>query len=138
MITDSLFHTEKKPLKKMALLFTIPCAILPILIATSGLMSVPFSPLFFKYDFIIFTGLYCVYSYGLLLSWYLHRRPLPFLIFTLHLIALISYIFFSQAGWLGYAALISIMATSISNQYFRAGSFDCKECNTCNPAYGKK
>lgn len=130
MIADSLFHTEKKPVKKMALLFTIPCAILPVLIATSGLMSIPFAPLFFKYDFIFFIGIYCVYSYGLLLSWHLHRRWIPFVIFTLHLLALTGFIFFSQAGWLGYAAIIGILGTSVSNQYFRVGSFVCTECNT--------
>ncbi len=38
------------------------------MIATAGLMSTPFTPLFFKLDFILFAGAYFLYIYGLFLS----------------------------------------------------------------------
>jgi hypothetical protein len=130
MITDSLFFSEKKPLKKIALLFTIPCAILPAILATAGLMSIPFKPLFFKYDFFVFGASHIVYAYGLFLSWQLHRTCLPFGLFALHLVSLFLYVFLAQVEWVGYVSILSIMGTSLINQYFRVGSLECSECNT--------
>jgi hypothetical protein len=132
MATDSHFYSEKEPFKKIALLFTIPCAILPVIMATAGLMSIPFAPLLFKYDFIVFGVLYLVYTYGLFLSWQMHRTWLPFSVFALHLATLVIYIFFVQVEWLGYVSVVSIMGTSICNQYFRVGSFECNECGACD------
>jgi hypothetical protein len=129
MIKDFLFYSERRPFRKMALLFTIPCAILPIMIASAGIMTIPFSPLLFKYDFVLFGMVYMVYGYGLFLSWQVHRKLLPILIFVFHLIALSTFIYLPLVEWLGYPPIFSIILTSISNQYFRVGSFECNECN---------
>ncbi len=128
--TDSLFYSERKPVKKIALLLTIPCAIFPILIAAGSIMSIPYgSPMFFKYESVFFGVLYFFYAYGLYLSWQMHRKLLPVAFFVLHLIALFTFAFLAQAEWLGYIPFLSIMAASVSNQYFRTGSFECKECS---------
>ena len=129
MVTDHLFYSEKKPFRKIALLFTIPCAIVPIMMATAGIMSIPFSPLFFKYDFILWGMVYFIYTYGLFISWLIHRNWLPFLVFVVHLTFLFFFVFWVQEDWLAYAAIVSIIATSLSNQYFRLGSFECHECS---------
>lgn len=128
MASDSLFYTERDLLKKTALLFTIPCAILPILMATAGFLSIPFTPLFFKYDFILFGCIYALYGYGLFVSWQAHKNLVPFLIFLLHLVATFIYAFYVPAQWLGYVAVMTVIAASASNQYFRMGSLECNDC----------
>jgi hypothetical protein len=133
MSVDSLFHTERDFFKKTSLLFTIPCAILPILMATAGFLSIPFTPLFFKYDFILFSCIYTIYGYGLFVSWQAHRSLVPLVLFILHLIVTFMYAFYTPAQWLGYLAVISIIATSASNQYFRMGSFECNDCAVAVP-----
>jgi hypothetical protein len=129
MASDSLFYTERDLFKKTALLFTIPCAILPILMATAGFLSIPFAPLFFKYDFILFGSIDALYGYGLLVSWQAHRSLVPALLFILHLTVTSIYAFYTPAQWLGYVSVISVIATSASNQYFRMGSLECTECS---------
>lgn len=129
MILDTLFYTEKKLARKIAMLVTIPCAILPILVATAGIMSIPFSPLFFHHDYLLFGGIYAVYFFGLFLSWQTHKKWISFALFLVHLSSVFVFIFDDQAEWLAYVSITSIMATSISNQYFRIGSVACdKEC----------
>ena len=129
MIQDSVFLSERKLFRKTALLLTIPCAILPIMLATAGLMSVPFAPLLFQYDYVLFGLIYGIYFYGLYLSWQTHGKRLPFGLFTIHLLSVFAFVFGNQAEWLGYLSAISIMVTSISNQYFRVGSIACsKDC----------
>ncbi len=127
MMQDSAFHSEKNLIRKVALLFTIPCAILSIMLATTGLMSVSFTPLFFQYDYVLFGVIYVTYFFGLYLSWQIHGKLLPFGLFVIHLLSVFTFVFVSQAEWLGYLSVISLMATSISNQYFRVGSFICNE-----------
>lgn len=127
MIQDSVFFSEKGTFRKTALLFTIPCAILPIMMAAAGLMSVPFTPLLFQYDYVLFGSVYGVYLYGLYLSWRTHRKLLPFGLFAINLLSVLVFMFGNQAEWLGYSSVISIMATSVTNQYFRAGSVSCNE-----------
>ncbi len=138
MATDSLFYTQKAPIKKIALLFTIPCAILPILMATAGFLSIPFTPLFFKYDFVLFGGIYGLYGYGLFVSWQAHKSLIPFLIFILHLAITFIYAFYAPAQWLGYVSVISVIAASASNQYFRMGSFECNDCSVITIEKNKK
>lgn len=128
MASDSLFYSERGLLRKTALLFTIPCAILPILMATAGFLSMPFTPLFFKYDFILFSCVYALYGYGLFVSWQTHKSLVPFFIFMPHLVVTFIYAFYVPAQWLGYVAVITIIATSASNQYFRMGYFECNDC----------
>jgi hypothetical protein len=128
MASDSLFYIERNLLKKTALLFTIPCAILPVLMATSSFLSIPFTPLFFKYDYILFSCIYLLYGYGLFVSWQAHKSLVPFVIFILHLVITFVYAFYSPIQWLGYLAVITIIATSAANQYFRMGSFECNDC----------
>ncbi len=131
MLIDTLFFAEKSPVRKVALLLTIPCAILPILMATATMMAIPFTPMLFKYDVVLFAFVYLLYGFGLFLSWSSHRKAFPILLFILHLIVLSIYSFSNQFEWLGYTSIISIIATSVSNQYFRMGSADCNECSQC-------
>ncbi|MBS1666969.1 MAG: hypothetical protein JST58_06300 [Bacteroidetes bacterium] len=133
MVIDSIFYSQNKPIKKIALLLTIPCAIVPIMMATAGIMSIPFSPIFFRYDFILFGILYLWYAFGLLLSWRVHRHWIPISFFLCHVGLLFSFDYFKQSDWIAYATIASIIATSLSNQYFRLGSFECTECNYCPP-----
>lgn len=132
MITDSLFHTERNPLRKIAMLLTIPCAILLIMVASAGVMSIPFKPLFFENDFVLFGIVYLLYGYGLFLSFKVHRNLMPFLFFISHIAVILIYIFQRQAAWIGYVSIISIMLTSVSNQYYRTGSIECKDCAAGN------
>lgn len=87
MTQDLVFQSEKRVLNKIALLFTVPCAILPVMMATAGVISVPFAPMFFQYDFLLFGSIYAIYTYGLYLSWQKHRKFLPFLLFVIHLLS---------------------------------------------------
>ena len=127
MIQDSVFFLERKVIRKAALLLTIPCAILPIMLATAGLMSKPVSPLLFHRDYILFGLIYGIYFYGLYLSWQTHRKLLPLGLFAMNILSLFAFAFANQAEWLGYLSVMSIMATSVSNQYFRVGSIACNE-----------
>lgn len=92
MILNSMFYLETRPLKKIALLFTIPCGILPIMMAIAGMMSTPVSPLIFKYDFLLFGVLYLIYCYGLFLSWKVHRKWVPAALLTVHLVVLSGFV----------------------------------------------
>lgn len=129
---DHSFHREKQPLTKIAYLLTIPCAIVPIIIAAAGLMYAFREPLFFAYDFLLFIAVYLVYAYGLFRSWKTHRKLGPGLVFLTHLAALGSFSFAGEPEWLGYFVVVSIMATSIVNQYFRYGSLDCADCSSAS------
>ncbi len=136
---DSIFYSERKTVRKIALLLTIPCAIFPILMAAGSIMSIPGgSPIFFKHEPAFFGVLYFFYAYGLYLSWQKHRKLLPAAFFLLHLAAIFGFVVFAQAEWLGYTCFLSIMSTSVSNQYFRTGSFECKECSTNSENKGNK
>lgn len=126
--TDQSFHAESHPLKKAALLLTIPCAIVPIMIASAGMMVAWSSPLLFSGDFFLYGIAYMLYLYGLLLSYRVHRNLVPFALISLHLACLAIYILAGQPEWSGYATVFSLMLTSIVNQYFRNGSLDCAEC----------
>jgi hypothetical protein len=130
---DHSFHRETRPLRKVAYLLTIPCAIVPILIAAAVLMYAFREPVFFRFDFIPFSILYFVYGYGLFLSLSKHKNPIPILLFILHLLSLAWFAFVVPLEWLGYLVVVFIMITSIVNQYFRNGSFECADCNhsTC-------
>ncbi len=110
------------------MLITIPCAILPIMMATGGMLSIPFSPLLFRYDFLLFSVVYVTYSAGLYFSWQQHHRLIPFLVFIVHACALAGFVFIAHPEWLSYLSILSIMATSLSNQYYRTGSTACAEC----------
>jgi hypothetical protein len=129
MILDTLFYSEKKPFKKIALLFTIPCAILPVMLATAGLLSTPFAPLFFEHDYLLFGAIYTLYFYGLFLSWQMHKKWVPFILLLVHLLFVLAFIFGEQTNWLVYLSIVTIMTTSLSNQYFRMGSTACS--NDC-------
>lgn len=127
MVTDTLFHSEKTGLRKIALLFTIPCAILPILFAASVFMSIPGGGILFNGDFLLFAPVYAAYAYGLGISYQTHSKSLPLLAFTLHATSLGLYIFWKQASWLSYTTILSIIATSAINQYYRFGVLSCTE-----------
>jgi hypothetical protein len=125
---DISFHAERHPLKKTAVLLTIPCAIAPMLIAASGLMVAWTSPLLFDGDFVLFGIIYAMYIYGLILSYRVHRNPAPYLVASLHIGSLAAYLFAGQPEWSGYATVCSLMVTSIVNQYYRNGSTECATC----------
>jgi prepilin signal peptidase PulO-like enzyme (type II secretory pathway) len=129
-LADNAFHTESNPIRKIALLLTIPCAILPVIMATGGMMTAFNEPTLFKNDFILFGIVYLVYVYGIGLSWKIHRKIVPSAILLLHFASLFYYSVINPLEYLGYAAVVSIMATSIVNQYYRVGSFECNECGT--------
>jgi hypothetical protein len=127
--SDVQFHAERQPLKKAALLLTIPCAIVPIMIAAAGMMVAWSSPLLFRGDFILYGIAYLLYLYGLLLSYHVHRSLVPFAAVALHLASLATYLLADQPEWSGYTTVFSIMLTSIVNQFYRNGSPDCATCS---------
>jgi hypothetical protein len=125
---DKPFHQENQPLRKAALLLTIPCAILPIMMSAAGMMYAGREPVFFRYDGVIFGAVYLLYGYGLVLSWKLHRHWLPPLVFAGHLAALLYFALIDPVEWIGYFTVFSIMVASIINQFFRVGRIDCDTC----------
>ncbi|MCU0382017.1 MAG: hypothetical protein MUE58_12585 [Chitinophagaceae bacterium] len=129
MVTDSLFHTEQRRFRKISLLFTVPCAILPVIMASAGLMSIPFEPMFFRYDWLLWLAVYGVYMAGMDFSWLHHRKLVPALLFVAHLVSLGLYLFAGQIDVFGYTTILSIIITSVSNQFFRVGSFECEVCS---------
>ena len=134
MIIDNIFHEERRTFRKLALLSTIPCAILPIAMAGAGLMSVPFEPMLFPYDWILWTTIYIVYAWGLYFSWLHHKRLLPAIIFLLHLLSIGMYILSGQPEQAGFMSILSIVITSVANQYFRVGSLECEACSPVDGA----
>ncbi|HVM88817.1 MAG TPA: MerC domain-containing protein [Puia sp.] len=128
MVVDSLFYLEKNWFRKISLLITIPCAILPMLMAVSGLMTAFSSPLFFKHDYLLFAAVYLVYASGLYFSWQAHKKIYPILIFLAHLAGVFIAIKEPNSAWLPYFAIITLILTSVVNQYYRVGSFECKDC----------
>jgi hypothetical protein len=130
MITDDLFFSEKKPLRKAALAITIPCGILPILMSVYGLINLPFAPLLFRYDYILYLFIICLYVYGLFISYQNHKKILPFLMFILSMGSICYFIFFSNLDFLVPVAIISILLTSLTNQYFRTEPTDCMACSS--------
>lgn len=128
MIFDSVFHNEHAWTRKIALLFTIPCAILPIMMSTAGFMSLPFGPMLFQFDFLLYGLVYLIYGYGLVLSWKTHGKLQPALLFMMHLVFLAYYIIIGQGEWSGYISVFSIIATSVVNQYLRIGNSECADC----------
>lgn len=127
MSHDSTFYDERNLFRKAALFLTTPCAIQPILLSVMGMMSLSINPLLFQYDYLIFALIYSAYFYGLYLSWQVHSKIIPFGLFGIHLISVSLFNIIDQPEWLGYVSIISIMATSISNQYFRLGTIACNE-----------
>lgn len=127
MLLDTIFYSEKNLLRKIALLVTIPCAVLPIMMATAGLMSAAIKPILFQYDFVLFCLVYIIYGYGLIISYKLHRVIYPLLVFLIHVCSILFFVFEFRANWLGYLSIGSIMATSLTNQYYRIGSVACNE-----------
>ena len=130
MLIDNLFHSERHAVRRIALLATVPCAILPVMMACAGWMSLPFEPMLFRGDWLLWMLIYGFYLAGLYLSWRHHRKWIPFLVFLLHGIGLGIYLFDGQPEWAGYAAILGVMATSLVNQYFRVGSVTCVDCLT--------
>lgn len=126
MLTDELFVSEKKPLKKLALGLTIPCAILPILMSVYGIINLPIAPLLFKYDFLII--IISFYTWGLILSFAKHKKILPFLFFTCSMISVINFLFSLNAEIWVPLSIVTIIASSVSNQYFRIDTEDCVIC----------
>jgi hypothetical protein len=128
MITDNVFHTERRVFRKVALLLTIPCAILPMMMASAGLMSIPFEPMFFRYDWLLWLSVYGIYASGLYFSWQHHKKFIPGILFLLHVACLCFYLCAGQMDLFGYTTILSIIITSVFNQYFRVGSLECEVC----------
>jgi hypothetical protein len=76
----------------------------------------------------LFLAIYIIYFFGLIVSWQRHRKAYPLLLFAFHLLFLGYHIFIKPTEWVGYVVVISVMATSILNQYFRIGSIECEIC----------
>jgi hypothetical protein len=132
MVADNIFYNEKKWFRKFSLLLTIPCAIAPMLVATLGWLQPLGDPLFFYGEKIIFTLLYIFYLSGLFYSMYAHKHFLPLLIFLLHLAALFFFWYLEGKDWVSYPVIISLLATSMINQFFRIGTIACNS-ETCGP-----
>jgi len=127
MLLDNVYHGERNMLRKTALLLTIPCAIFPILLAVFGMMQPAGYPLFFSYDRLFFGAIYLTYGLGLYFSFLRHRRFYPFLVFGLHVGSLVSLHKYPAEQWLAYVVLLSIIFTSLVNQYYRVGVVYCGE-----------
>jgi hypothetical protein len=133
MLLDQIYHGERNWFRKTTLLLTIPCAIFPILLAVFGMMQPEGSPLFFAHDKILFAGIYLLYGAGLLFSFLRHRRLVPFFIFALHIGSLAALHAFPVQDWIAYIVLLSIIFTSLANQYYRVGVVYCgEECELDN------
>lgn len=127
MVSDTLFFGEKAFWKKAALLITIPCAILPIMMAASLIMNGIFRPVLFSGDFLLAIPVYGLYSAGLFFSFQAHRNWVPAVLFLLHLLFVLLMVFGLRNEALPFLAIFSVMGTSIVNQYFRTGSPECDE-----------
>ncbi len=127
MIVDTVFYNEKSIFRKTALLVTIPCAILPVLMASSLLMSPWHKPVLFKGDFLLAIPVYVVYLIGLYLSYKKHNKWNPTMLFVLHLVALVAVQQRAYPALMPYVAIFSLILTSVMNQYYRTGSPACDE-----------
>jgi hypothetical protein len=127
MFKDFIFHSERNLLRKLALLLTIPCAILPIIFSTAGLMSGHIQPMLFSGDYVLFGFVYLLYFYGLLVSFRAHRKIIPYLIFALHVCLMVVFTRGAKENWWAYLSIVSSMATSVVNQYYRIGSIVCND-----------
>lgn len=128
MITDSIFDQSKPGLRKISLLLTIPCAIMPMLLAAMGMMTSGDTPLFFQQEKIIFSLLYVGYASGLWFSWRVHHKALPIAIYLTH-IGLLVLTYYNQQlySWATYGVVITLILTSIVNQYYRLGTIACTD-----------
>jgi len=127
MIIDTVFYNEKSVFRKTALLVTIPCAILPVMLASSLLMSPWHKPVLFKGDYFLAIPVYILYTAGLYLSYVKHNKWIPALLFVLHLVALIAVKQGAYPALMPYVAIFSLILTSVMNQYYRTGSPACDE-----------
>jgi hypothetical protein len=132
MIADNIFYGEKKWFRKFCLLLTIPCAIAPMLVATFGWLQPAGNPLLFMGEKIIFGLIYVLYMTGLVYSFIAHKHLFPLFIFLLHVAALITFWNMEGNDWISYPVILSLVAASIINQYFRVGAIDCTS-DTCTP-----
>jgi hypothetical protein len=130
--TDTQFHEARKIGEKVPLLLTIPCAILPILMACATFLSLPFEPMLFKGDHWAAGLLYVLYLVGLGLSFKRHRQWLPLLLFTAHILILWAYVNFTQDLLIGYLSVLSLIGTSVLNQYYRLGVWGCQDFEHCS------
>lgn len=127
MIVDALFLNEKSAFRKIALLITIPCAILPIIMAASLLMTNNDAPQLFSGDKWLALPVYLFYVAGLYFSYRLHRKLWPFTLFIIHILFLLAV---QEGLWktgMPYLAIFSILITSVVNQYLRTGSPACDD-----------
>jgi len=111
-----------------ALVLTVPCAIIPIMLATSGISTIPYGNMFFPRDWILFVSIYLVYAYGLYLSYQIHGNLLPFFAFFINVATVLFFVFLDQLNAFLIVAIISIMVTSICNQYYRNEFTSCPNC----------
>jgi hypothetical protein len=130
MTTDQIFHEERNALRKVGLLLTIPCAILPMLAASMGLMQPGNEPLFFAGDKLLFGIIYLFYAAGLWFSWKKHRNAFAAILFILHLSFQFLLLKQPLSEWIPYVVISSIILTSVVNQYYRVGTIACKN-ETC-------
>ena len=131
-MADTLFHSERNLVHKWALLSTIPCAIVIMMFASSIIMSSVLKPVLFTNDYMIAVPLYVLYGYGLLRSYKHHRKILPIIVFVLHLIMILLQLMYLKSGPVVYFAIITILITSVLNQYFRTGTTTCDGASCIN------
>lgn len=124
---DQLFFTERKPIRKIALLSTIPCSVGVMMFAVSLILNNKFTPVFFEGDTILALPFYGLYLYGLWLSYRQHRHIWPVLLFFIHIVSLFLYYLNSHNDWIVYSVILTILFTSVLNQYLRTGSPSCSQ-----------
>lgn len=123
---DSLFLTERNLLHKWALLTTIPCAVGIMMFASSIVMKSHWQPTLFSHDYLLALPLYGLYTMGLWLSYKHHRNIFPFLLFGAHVATIVIQLTVWKTGSIIYFSILTILLTSVVNQYHRTGSTSCE------------
>ncbi len=116
----SLFYSTAK-------LLTVPCAILPMLLAVSSFMSMNEGGMLFKNDYFFFGLFYIIYSVGLWQGYQQHKQVITWFVFFIHLLALITFVL-AESDVFGYIAVFALILTSATQQYHRMRFEECSIC----------
>jgi hypothetical protein len=121
-------YLQMPRLRTIATALTIPCAVLPIIIAVTGIIFHASCPVFFKGDILVFLPVAVFYGWGILLNYHLHKNIFPLFLLALSL-GLMAACWYLQLHNGAFATtLMSFIFTSVANQYLVN---EKKECTTC-------
>ncbi|MCU0337647.1 MAG: hypothetical protein MUF12_07270 [Sediminibacterium sp.] len=110
-----------------AKLLTVPCAILPMLLAVSSLMSIREGGMLFKNDYFFFGLFYVIYIVGLWQGYLQHKQVVTWIVFFTHVLALSTFVVVER-DLFGYVAVITLILTSATQQYHRMKYEECSIC----------